>query len=118
MTERDPENWADSFGETIYKLLSGRDQAPSEMHPWFDMANDVVAKTGIPAGLDRDGLIDAFIAHNEAVKEAIPASQLLVFAVKDGWEPLCTFLDRPVPAEPFPHTHNRTEFWDLVKENS
>ena len=56
----------------------------------------------------------AFVAHNEAVKEAIPASRLLVFEVKQGWEPLCAFLDAPIPAEEFPRTNHREEFWDRV----
>ncbi|HOB63478.1 MAG TPA: sulfotransferase, partial [Candidatus Competibacteraceae bacterium] len=30
LTHRSPESWADSFGETIYKLMAGRDQAPPE----------------------------------------------------------------------------------------
>ena len=85
------------------------------MRAWLDMVNDVIAKTGFPAGLDRDGLIQAFIAHNDAVKEAIPASQLLVFEVKDGWEPLCTFLGAPEPTEAFPRTNHREEFWDRVE---
>jgi hypothetical protein len=114
LTHRDPERWADSFGATIYKLLAGRDQAPPEMRAWLDMANAVIAKTGFPPNLDRDGLIEAFIAHNEAVKKAVPASQLLVFEVKQGWEPLCTFLDAPVPSEEFPRTNDRGEFWDRV----
>jgi hypothetical protein len=114
LTHRDPEKWADSFGATIYTLLAGRDQAPEEMRDWLGMASDVVAKTGFPAGLDRDELIQAFVAHIDAVKETIPASQLLVFEVKDGWEPLCKFLDVPVPAEAFPRTNHRAEFWDRV----
>ena len=114
LTQRDPERWADSFGATIYKLLAGRDQAPQEMRAWLDMAGDVIAKTGFPPNLDRDGLIKAFIAHNDAVKETIPASQLLVFEVKRGWEPPCTFLDAPIPAEEFPRTNDRGEFWDRV----
>ncbi len=114
LTQRSPENWADSFGSTIYKLLSGRDQAPPEMHAWLDMASGVVAKTGFPADLDRDGLINAFVAHSKIVNETIPARQLLVYAVKEGWEPLCTFLGKPIPDEPFPHTNDREEFWDLV----
>ena len=118
LTQRSPESWADSFGSTIYKLLAGRDQAPPEMHAWLDMANGVVAKSGFPADLDRDGLINAFIAHGEMVKETIPASQLLVFSVKEGWEPLCTFLGEPIPDEPFPHTNDREEFWDLVSADA
>jgi hypothetical protein len=114
LTQRDPERWADSFGATIYTLLAGRDQAPPEMHAWLDMANAVIAKTGFPAGLEKERLMQAFIAHNEAVKATIPASQLLVFEVKQGWEPLCRFLDVPVPDEPFPRTNHREEFWDRV----
>ena len=114
LTKRSPERWADSFGATIYQLLAGRDQAPPEMHAWLDMVNRVIAQTGFPPGLDRDGLIKAFVAHNNAVRKAIPAGQLLEFAVKEGWDPLCTFLDVPVPAEAFPRTNHREEFWDRV----
>ena len=114
LTQRDPEKWADSFSATIYKLLAGRDQAPPEMRDWLERANNVIARTGFPAGLEREGLIESFIAHNDAVKEAIPASQLLLFEVKQGWEPLCDFLGVPVPAEAFPRTNHREEFWDRV----
>jgi hypothetical protein len=114
LTRRNPENWADSFAATIYKLLAGKDESPPEMRAWLEMAEGVIAKTGFPLGLDRDGLINGFMAHNQAVVEAIPSGQLLEFAVKDGWEPLCEFLDVPVPDEPFPRSNDRAEFWDRV----
>lgn len=31
------------------------------------------------------------------VKASVPADRLLVFNVKQGWEPLCAFLGLPVP---------------------
>ncbi|HBO13167.1 MAG TPA: hypothetical protein DD491_10325 [Halieaceae bacterium] len=114
LTHRDPERWAESFGSTIYKLIAGQDQAPEEMRSWLAMAGNVISKTGFPPGLDRDALAQAFVAHNSAVKATIPADQLLVFEVKDGWEPLCKFLDVPVPDEAFPRTNDREEFWDRV----
>jgi len=114
LTVRDPERWADSFSATIYKLIGGLDQAPQEMRAWLKMASDVIAQTGFPLGLDRDELVQAFISHNEAVKEVIPASRLLEFEVKDGWQPLCDFLEAPVPAANFPRTNHREEFWDRV----
>ncbi|WP_405231942.1 sulfotransferase family protein [Lentisalinibacter salinarum] len=114
LTLRDPERWADSFGATIYTLLAGRDQAPEEMRAWLDMASSVIARTGFPPGLDRDGLVKAFTAHNDAVREAVPADRLLVFEVKQGWQPLCAFLGVPVPDEEFPRTNHREEFWDRV----
>ncbi len=115
LTERDPGNWADSFGSTIYKLLAGIDQAPDHMKDWLTMCIGVINKTGFPLGLDRDQLMNGFIAHNNAVKNTIPADQLLIYRVKDGWEPLCAFLDVPVPSEDFPNTNNRSEFWELIE---
>ena len=117
LTHRSPESWAGSFCGTIYKLISGSDQAPPEMTDWLEMAKGVIAKTGFPGGLDRNGLIESFVAHSEAVKAVIPASQLLVFEVKDGWGPLCEFLDVGAPDEPFPRTNDRLEFWDRVDGN-
>lgn len=114
LTVRDPERWADSFSATIYKLLESIDQAPQEKRAWLKMASEVIAKTGFPLGLDRDELIQAFISHNKAVKEAIPANRLLEFEVKDGWQPLCDFLEAPVPTADFPRTNHREEFWDRV----
>ena len=35
--------------------------------------------------------------------QAAPKDKLLVFNVKDGWEPLCQFLGVDVPNKPFPH---------------
>jgi hypothetical protein len=114
VTHRSPESWVESFSETIYKALAGRDHAPPEMQAWLDMCAGVISKTGFPDGLEADGLMRAFTAHNEAVKAAIPAKQLLVYQVKEGWEPLCAFLDMPVPSDPFPRTNDRAEFWELI----
>ncbi len=78
------------------------------------MANGVVFKSGFPFGLDVASLANAFNSHTEAVKAAIPANRLLIFEVKDGWGPLCAFLGVPEPAEPFPRTNSRGDFWDAV----
>jgi hypothetical protein len=114
LTTRSPESWVESFSETIYKLITARDHAPPEMQAWLAMAAGVIDRTGFPLGLDAAGLAKAYAAHNEAVKAAIPAKQLLVYQVKDGWEPLCAFLGVSVPAGPFPRTNDRGEFWDRV----
>jgi len=118
LTDRSPQTWAQSFGETIYKLLAGADQAPDQMQPWLEMSQEIISQSGFPPGLDQAGLASAFTAHCEAVKAAIPASRLLVYQVKQGWEPLCAFLDLPVPDMEFPRTNDRTEFWDMVAKNT
>lgn len=115
LTTRTPESWAESFGETIYTVLKGRQHAPPDKRDWLEMVVKVVARAGIPLDLERDGLIKAFLAHEQAVKAAIPAARLLMFDVKQGWEPLCKFLGKPVPAEPFPRTNDREQFFQLLK---
>ena len=46
----------------------------------------------------------------------------LEFNVKEGWEPLCKFLDRPVPTnvegrpKPFPRVNDRTVFGEIFDE--
>ena len=118
LTHRSPESWAASFSATIQKLVAQRREAPPEMQDWLEMAERVITKTGFPIGMDIDALKRAFVAHNEAVKAAIPAHRLLIYQVSEGWGPLCEFLEAPVPTEPFPRTNNRGEFWDLVQGKS
>jgi hypothetical protein len=114
LTVRSPQSWADSFSHTIYPFLTERERIKAEMLPWIDMAARVIAKTGFVSGLDSAKLRQVFEGHNEAVRATIPAQQLLVYQVKEGWEPLCKFLGLPVPAEAFPRTNDRSEFWELV----
>jgi hypothetical protein len=45
LTYRSPDSWAQSFSETIYKLLAGKDQAPAEMRPWLEMVIRVPARS-------------------------------------------------------------------------
>ncbi len=63
---------------------------------------------------DHDHLISAFNRHNEAVKKAIPKDRLLVFEAKDGWAPLCAFLGKPVPAEPYPRVNSKEEMKPMM----
>ena len=59
---------------------------------------------------DRQHAIAVFNQHNEAIKRLVPAEKLLVYDVKEGWEPLCHFLGVPVPTTPFPHLNDSGTF--------
>jgi hypothetical protein len=115
LTTRSADIWCQSYSETIAKLLAGRDEAPPHLKPWFEMAIGVTERSGFDGKMSRAEIIEAFNAEVAAVKNAIAPERLLVCEVKDGWEPLCTFLDKPVPAMPFPNTNNTTEFWELAR---
>ena len=45
----------------------------------------------------KEEAVEVFKSHVAEVKAHVPADRLLVFDVKDGWEPLCNFLDMPIP---------------------
>ncbi|MFI6905188.1 sulfotransferase family protein [Nonomuraea sp. NPDC050394] len=47
-----------------------------------------------------------FELHTETVRRTIAPERLLVFDVREGWEPLCAFLGAEVPEEPFPHLND------------
>ena len=44
-----------------------------------------------------DACIKFYEEHVDEVKANVPPEKLLVFNVKEGWQPLCIFLDLPVP---------------------
>jgi Sulfotransferase domain len=45
----------------------------------------------------------------------VPADRLLVYSVTEGWEPLCKFLDVPVPPTPFPRKNERAQMQRLLR---
>ncbi|KAF7887783.1 hypothetical protein EAF00_010077 [Botryotinia globosa] len=53
---------------------------------------------------DCKALRAGFIAHNEKIRRHA-GGRLLEFSPKDGWEPLCNFLGKPVPNEPYPYVN-------------
>ena len=52
----------------------------------------------------------------EDVKKTVPKERLLIFSVKEGWEPLCKFLDVPVPEEPFPRTNDSKAMSNMIRK--
>jgi Sulfotransferase domain len=48
----------------------------------------------------------------------VPADRLLVWSFTDGWEPLCEFLEVPVPDPPFPRVNDTRQFIDRVIDGS
>ncbi|MCG8350818.1 MAG: hypothetical protein MI924_23855 [Chloroflexales bacterium] len=120
LSVRDPERWYESTYETIYQMTN-------IVPHWFRILFPPMGKLyklvnrSIWQGLfkgqfaDRQRAIQAFVAWNEQVQRDVPAEKLLVYNVKEGWEPLCAFLDVPVPNKPFPHVNDRTEMLQRIR---
>jgi hypothetical protein len=45
--------------------------------------------------------------QNWQIVSHVPANKLLKFDVRQGWMPLCNFLNVAVPETPFPHLNER-----------
>jgi hypothetical protein len=108
---RDAERWYESTQETIFSPR------------WIKYLSSSIAGNFMDAAInnyfdgrmhDREYLIQRFHEHVAEVQATIPANRLLTFAAKDGWEPLCTFLDKPVPDGQFPHINDAEETRGLI----
>ena len=56
-----------------------------------------------------------FNQHIEDVKAHVPADKLLIYDVRDGWGPLCKFLNVPEPEEELPHLNKKENFKTMLK---
>jgi hypothetical protein len=115
LTVRDPQDWYDSVERTLLLAAEGLRQVAGEMSPALTESMAMTAATvwtGTFGGRlgDRDHAVKIFEDHIADVRRTVPARRLLVLEVAQGWEPLCSFLDRPAPAEPFPRLNDTAEF--------
>ncbi|MCX6032699.1 MAG: sulfotransferase family protein [Chloroflexi bacterium] len=106
LTVRDPEKWWQSFEKLTHwhnTMIERLKFVPRFRE--FQRLFRNVERVAFGGMSERENCIARFNQHNEAVKAAIPPDRLLVFEVKEGWEPLCRFLGVPAPDEPFPHVN-------------
>ncbi|RCG23996.1 sulfotransferase family protein [Sphaerisporangium album] len=118
LTVRDPEEWYESMRATIFRRRGGRTplgglmaKISPDFRAFRRMARAALVERALGGETaDRARLVRRFQDHVREVREAIPAARLLVYDVRQGWEPLCAFLGVPVPSEPFPRLNDREHF--------
>jgi len=111
LTVRDVDKWYLSTKRTIYRFGAiipkwarwlipriGKIYSLSEGNIWNRVFDGRFEDEAYAKQVFRD--------HTEEVKATIPPEKLLVFEVAQGWEPLCTFLDVPIPDDPFPRLND------------
>eukprot|EP01113_Clastostelium_recurvatum_P038622 TRINITY_DN579_c0_g1_i2.p1 TRINITY_DN579_c0_g1~~TRINITY_DN579_c0_g1_i2.p1 ORF type:complete len:266 (-),score=43.97 TRINITY_DN579_c0_g1_i2:216-965(-) len=121
LTERDFDSWYKSVTESIYagskvfgadsllalplRIMLGTFRTQSKM------ADELIWEGTFHGRFeDKEYARKVYLAHVEEVKRVVPAGQLLVFNVRQGWEPLCKFLEKPIPSQPFPNTNDTKQF--------
>ncbi len=114
--------WAVRNGDSLMRLLSDAQALVNPKWSGFVQMIDALLWQGegtFAAGHERPAqLTERMLRHNEEVKAAIPAERLLVWNVAEGWEPLCEFLELPVPGVALPHINDRTEFLNRIVDGS
>jgi hypothetical protein len=112
LTLRDADKWFDSVHATIYQSIeSWPAREPGHHRDMLEMAWKIVVEHTFGGRLDdRDHAIAVFRAYEEEVRRTIAPERLLAYDVSQGWEPLCAFLEVPVPDTPFPRTNTSEEF--------
>ena len=122
LSVRSAEGWVDSMQNTIAQIWFGDSlmhhlaQAQYQIDPvyagWLDVLHDMWEKRGMLLNTDGNPelLATQMEEWNQEVIDTVPAERLLVWNPKDGWEPLCDFLELPVPEQPLPHVNDTENF--------
>ncbi|KAI0975921.1 P-loop containing nucleoside triphosphate hydrolase protein [Xylaria arbuscula] len=114
LTTRDVDSWHASTMKTVYwrvtdpelRWLSNFSWAAKMYYPMLKKFFDTFFE-GDFANRGKD----VFTKHYAEVKKMVPPERLLEYRVQDGWEPLCKFLDCPVPKDmPFPNVNDNSDF--------
>ena len=106
LTVRDANSWFDSTNETIHSVEFAGFIKNS---PFGDMVQKTIWDVLDNRMQDREHMIEFFTKRSTEIINSIAAERLLVYQVSEGWEPLCEFLDVPVPKSDFPHINCRDE---------
>jgi hypothetical protein len=118
LSVRDPEAWYKSVTDTIYQPMKSPapDGVPELVRLQSEMARKAILDETFDNRFeDKAHAIEVFQKHNQAVRDTIDPTRLLVFDVREGWGPLCRFLEVPVPDEPFPRLNDTATFQAMMR---
>ena len=122
LTVRNPESWYESVISTIYRVSRRATGSPfaafigrllfRDRLRVGRMINTLIWQGTFDGKFeDKEYALAVFQRHNEEVKKNVPPDKLLIYDVKQGWEPLCAFLGVDIPRDkPFPHLNERGNF--------
>jgi hypothetical protein len=127
-TTRDPESWYESVSNTIFwatqptplRMLKMMVRLPFSLTLRKQLRvlkfNGMMIRKVFGNNLnDKAKVIEVFNQWNADVLNFVPKENLLIYDVKSGWEPLCKFLNVPVPSTLFPKVNTTEEFIGNVK---
>ena len=123
LSVRDPEQWATSMRATVWGMYHGDSvlhhlsDARAVLDPlwarYIALMRRITWEEGGALAGDTSTvelLATAMERWSEQVRSTVPAERLLVWDPAEGWEPLCDFLEVPVPSEPLPRLNDTLSF--------
>ncbi|WP_348650993.1 sulfotransferase family protein [Micromonospora sp. WMMA1947] len=121
LTIRDGEEWYRSTHDTLYQFAvrNSENRPPAGSMPArVHRLVSTMVWDGLFGGrfADKDHAIEVFRRHNEEVVNSIEPDNLLVYDVKQGWEPLCAFLGVKVPEDDFPRANDRESMRRTIRQ--
>jgi hypothetical protein len=107
--------WGITYGDTVgHHLAAAVELVAPEIRRNSTMLRGMYDRAGLfgptPEVFDEDAIAAVMDRHVEQVRATIPADRLLEWSPKDGWEPLCAFLEVPVPSAALPHVNSSAVF--------
>jgi len=111
LTVRDPGSWWESTAAVLYPTRTLYPNWLTRLVPftqrWLDMTDRLIWSGAFDGRFeDKAYATQVFREHIETVRAHCDPERLLIFEVSEGWQPLCDFLDVPVPNGPFPHAND------------
>jgi len=134
LNDRDPVRWYESVNNTIFKMCQLMQSPAITFNPLLQLVMKLTGQAvpGIvptavcygptplgpsyPRGMfgaieqGQEEAVKFYQAWKAEVVNEVPADRLLIWQVKQGWEPLCKFLDITVPEGPFPNVNDTQMF--------
>ena len=128
LSERDPDLWYESSMKTVYSVTPKtfteklailgkfiRSKRFRQLSGAFRLVEKYLWKGYYENQFHhKEKALSRYHKHNEEVKATVPAEKLLIFRPEHGWEPLCEFLEVPVPDQPYPKKNQRKEFQEQI----
>lgn len=130
LSVRDPDAWAQSMDDTIKGLFyndvlmahmsAARCTVDPQWRGFIELMEEMWFSSGLMRGPDttNEWMSQAMTRYHAQVARTVPSDRLLVWSPGDGWEPLCSFLELPVPEAPFPRINDSQQFVDGIIQNA
>ncbi|KAF7345974.1 hypothetical protein MVEN_01620000 [Mycena venus] len=122
LNTRDADSWWRSYQSTVAQVL--KPGPHKRFLAWLDPGGSAKAqyfsRLGFLVFFKTDVVTEElakrrYAEYYDEVRRMVPKERLLECEVKEGWGPLCTFLRKEVPREPFPRVNSTVQFQQRIQ---